>query len=528
MRRWWTVIGAALGVWMLAAALLASGAAAHAVLVEAQPADGASLAQPPAELRLRFNEPVAVVALRLIDDAGAAVTGLEIDSAGESILIRPATPLRAGAYLLSYRVVSTDGHPVGASLRFGIGTTAAPAGDAGAPDDGMVRPLAVVARLGFFATGLGAAGAALFVLATRPPPLLARHCVDLGRWLAAVGLVAALARLGLAGVELGGGTPAGLLQSWPWPLALDTNLGPATAVAVLALGLLLLLGPAADGWRALAALLLVASFPLTGHAASAPPRWLAGPALGLHVLAASFWAGSLLPLLLALRLERDRAVEVVQRFSRVAILAVAALTLAGGILTLIQLGGAWSALWLSDWGQRLVAKLALFGGLLALAAVNRLWLTPALVAGRRFGCRLRTTLVVDLALVVGVLGLTASLPLSPPPRAAPLPTSAVATLAGDGLRAALVLIPGRAGSNQLEVSLEDAGGAPRDAPALQLRLALPAAGIEPVTYALRRVAPGLFLVPGAFVPAPGNWSVRLYVLVDDFTKVIMEGEITVR
>lgn len=528
MRRWGTLIGATLGAWMLAAALLASGAAAHAVLVEAQPADGASLPQPPDELRLRFNEPVAVVALQLLDDAGASVPDLAIDAEGERIVIRPSTALRAGTYLLSYRVVSTDGHPVGASLRFGIGTAVAPAGDAGVPDDGVVRMLAVAARLAFLATGLGAAGAALFVLATRPPPPLAGHCVRLGRWFAATGLIAALARLGLAGVELGGGVPADLMQRWPWLLGLDTSLGPATAVALLALGLLLLLGPNATGWRALAALLLVASFPLTGHAATAPPRWLAGPSLGLHVLAAAFWAGSLLPLVLALRLERDSAVAIVQRFSRVAVLAVVALALAGGTLTLIQLGGDWSALWLSDWGRRLVAKLALVGGLLAIAAVNRFWLTPALVAGRRFGCRMRTTLVVDLVLVLGVLGVTASFPLSPPPRAVLLPTSAVATLAGDGLRAVLVAIPGRAGANQIEVSLADASDVPRDAQEVRLRLALPEAGIEPLAYMLGRVAPGLYLAPAALVPVAGTWSVRLDVLVDDFTRIIIEGEMELR
>ncbi len=528
MRRWWTIIGAALGAWTLVAVLLASGAAAHAVLVEAQPADGASLPQPPAELRLRFNEPVAVIALRLLDDAGASVPDLAIDSEGERIVIRPSTPLRAGAYLLSYRVVSTDGHPVGASLRFGIGTAVEPAADSGAADDAPVRLLGVAARLAFFTTALGAAGAVLFVLATRPPPPLARLCARLGGWFAAAAIVAATVRLGLAGVELGGGTVADLLQAWPWPLALDTSLGPATAVAVLALGLLLLLAPSASGWRAIAALLVVASFALTGHAATAPPRWLAGPALGLHVLAAAFWAGSLLPLLLALGLERDGAVAVVQRFSRAALPAVLALTLAGGTLSVIQLGGDWSALWLSDWGRRLVAKLALVGGLLAIAVVNRFWLTPALVAGRLFGCRMRTTLVVDLALVLGVLGVTASFPLSPPPRAVPLPTSAVATLAGEGLRAVLVAVPGQAGANQIEVSLEDAGGLPRDAREVRLRLALPEAGIEPVIYEIGRVAPGLYLAPAALLPVSGPWSLRLDVLIDDFTKVILEGQVEIR
>lgn len=528
MPRSWLWAGLLLGLWLPAAVLWASGAAAHAVRVEAQPADGATLERPPEELRLRFNEPVAVVAVRLIDDGGASLPDLAVEALGEQIVVRPATPLPAGAYLLSYRVVSADGHPVGASLRFGVRTAVGPAAGEDVAEAGLVRLLGSVARLIFLAAALGAAGAALFVLLTRPPPDVTLDCARLSRAFAAVAVVAALGRLGLNGIELGGGSPADLAQSWPWSLALATSLGAATALALLALALLLLLEPARSRWRALAALLLVASFALTGHAATAPPRWLAAPALAVHVLAATFWVGSLLPLLLALRLERDGAVAVVQRFSGAATVAVPAVLLAGAILTAIQLDGDWRALWLSEWGQRLLVKLALVAGLLVIAAVNRLWLTPAVVAGRRLGCRLRTTLIIDLALVAGILGLTASFPLSPPPRAAPLPTSLVTTLEGAGLRAAVVMIPGRVGTNQIEVSLADAGGSAQDGQEVRLRLALPSAGIAPVTHELARVAPGLYLAPAAVIPLPGRWAMRLDVLVDPFTKAILEAEAELR
>ena len=56
---------ALLGVLLCLLALSACAATAHAVLVEARPGDGERLDRPPAELELRFSEPVVPVAVRL-------------------------------------------------------------------------------------------------------------------------------------------------------------------------------------------------------------------------------------------------------------------------------------------------------------------------------------------------------------------------------------------------------------------------------------------------------------------------------
>ena len=74
---------------------------------------------------------------------------------------------------------------------------------------------------------------------------------------------------------------------------------------------------------------VVGSFALTGHAASAAPRWLTVPAVAVHVLCAAFWVGSLLPLWWSLQLDRASAVTVLRRFSAVALVAVALLVGAG-------------------------------------------------------------------------------------------------------------------------------------------------------------------------------------------------------
>jgi len=112
-------------------------AAAHAYLVSSTPADGATVATAP-QVILRFDEAVnrsfAVVRVTGHD-------GRRWDVGSPSVMGATATqrlaPLpAAGAYALSYRVVSDDGHPVSQELHFTF-----------APPPGYVRaaaPLTVI------------------------------------------------------------------------------------------------------------------------------------------------------------------------------------------------------------------------------------------------------------------------------------------------------------------------------------------------------------------------------------------------
>ena len=70
--------------------------------------------------QLRFNESVAPAVASLIDAAGKAhdVTMRAVD---QSVEIALPDELPRGTQVLSYRVVSQDGHPVAGSLVFSIG-----------------------------------------------------------------------------------------------------------------------------------------------------------------------------------------------------------------------------------------------------------------------------------------------------------------------------------------------------------------------------------------------------------------------
>jgi copper transport protein len=342
------------------------------------------------------------------------------------------------------------------------------------------------------------------------------------------------------GLELGGLPPSALLSAAPWATAAGTTAGPASAVA--AFGLLLIAGRRRlPAWSAtLGAVAVGASFGLTGHAASAQPRWLTAPALGFHALAASFWLGALLPLRWSLALPPRDTAAVLRRFSAVATLVVVGLILAGAVLAWIQLDGDVATLGGTAYGWRLLAKLALVAALLALAAVNRFWLTAGVAADRR-GARgaLRASLAADLGLGLAILAVTATFPFSPPPRAlAPRAGGSAATAApADGLavvasapgaQATLTLIPGRPGANRLLAWVTDLDGVPVRAREAGVAWSLPSAGIERSRAAAALPTPGVAVADGVVLPRAGRWRLRLDLLIDDFTKLTFEAEIDVR
>ena len=96
-----------------------------------------------------------------------------------------------------------------------------------------------------------------------------------------------------------------LLGASTWKESFRARLGLGLLVAlagmlVCAMGLAVK-GGARRVFGVVAVLLVLASFPLSGHAATASTRWLTLPALFIHAAVAVFWLGSLWPLWMQLR-----------------------------------------------------------------------------------------------------------------------------------------------------------------------------------------------------------------------------------
>jgi methionine-rich copper-binding protein CopC len=111
---------------LLLVALLATAtlAAAHARLQSSAPADGATLATPPAELRLRYDEPVeaAMTTVKLVGPGDAALPPAKIaaDPKDDRTVHLPLPALAPGTYRAQWTTMGRDGHRTQGEIRFTV------------------------------------------------------------------------------------------------------------------------------------------------------------------------------------------------------------------------------------------------------------------------------------------------------------------------------------------------------------------------------------------------------------------------
>ena len=109
--------------WLLAAGLVlavAGPAGAHSLLLESAPAAGTTLATPPRELMLRFNNRIekSLSRIRLLDDAGAArMLVVAVEGAADR-LTATVPALAPGRWRVEWQVLSKDGHVVSGRFEF--------------------------------------------------------------------------------------------------------------------------------------------------------------------------------------------------------------------------------------------------------------------------------------------------------------------------------------------------------------------------------------------------------------------------
>jgi putative copper resistance protein D len=154
------------------------------------------------------------------------------------------------------------------------------------------------------------------------------------------------------------------------------------------------------------AILATAAFTLTGHTSVTPYRPAAAALLTLHLLVVAFWLGSLWPLYLVAGREPPRtAAHVIDAFSRVAAWVVPVILLAGVGLTVL-LVPSW-AVFKQPYGLLLLAKVALFAVLMALATLNKWTFGPACAKGQTRA--FKQAVAIEYVLICMVLTITATM-----------------------------------------------------------------------------------------------------------------------
>ena len=259
----------------------------------------------------------------------------------------------------------------------------------------------------------------------------------------------------------------------------------------------------------------------TGHAGATPGGTGQFPlaADAVHLLAAGAWLGSLPPLAMLLAAARRQkepswaavTAVAVQRFSLLGLASIGAL-LASGIVNSWYEVGSLSRLITTPYGQLVLVKLGLFAAIIAIAAVNRLYLTPRLaVAGavRRLqnNSVVETVLGFAAILVVGFLGAMApaSHTHQHPSYAYVPPDAAFVHIHSRAGMADVAIIPGHVGKARAVIRLWDENYESLAANELTFTLIAPAPGSKPVVRVASQDQDGAWQVDEIDLPLPGNW-----------------------
>jgi copper transport protein len=508
---------------------LTASAFAHASLVKAEPADGAVVREAPAALTLTFNEPVSPLVIRLVGPDGEPIALDGVVAQNTTITIA-APSLQRGTHVLSWRVISADGHPVGGSVVFSIGAPSAqaPAGTEKLTDRSIIASLwavRVLIYVGFF-VGIGGAFFRAWIAGLSSAVGSLRAALISAVFL---GLFAASVSVGLQGVDALDLPFSALRRTIAWETGLETSYGLTAVAAGCALfaGLFSLAAKSLPVARAmsLAGLLGVGlALSLSGHASTAKPQFVSRPALFLHVACIVFWIGSLLPLYKSLRAAKCVAPEL-QLFSRAIPVPVAIVVASGLWLAFVQLDHL-DALWTTSYGQVLLCKLAAVGALLSLAAVNRCLLVPKFEAGDVAAARpLATSMGVEFAIALAILALVAVWRFTPPPRALATIAPISVHLHGEKAMAEIEIERESKDSGRANVLVLDGAFQPLAVKEVTLVLANPSAGIEPMRRRAARTGDSTWRVVDVRVPVAGRWNLRIEILISDFEKVILEETI---
>ena len=249
--------------------------------------------------------------------------------------------------------------------------------------------------------------------------------------------------------------------------------------------------------------------------------------VALHTIAAAFWIGSLVALLLLLRSSKASEIaEVLARFSRLGIAAVLALVVAGASFAATQIVSA-EQLIDTRYGWLVSLKATIFVALVGLAMVNRARYLPALRRGEpRVAVRLRRAMLAELVLIVGAITAAAFLAQTRPPRTETIAAHVDVRQGGHVVR--IGVNPATTGINAISLLLKTPNGVALDPAEVTVELTAPHAEIGAVTRQAERIAAGEYRVERAELVLAGAWSIDVKARLTDFDVLTIRATFTVR
>jgi copper transport protein len=536
--------------------LVPAAASAHAYLIKTLPAASVILSKAPASVQLTYDEAVeprfAIVSVTDVDARQEATGPVSRSPADPATLVVPLKHVRQGWYLVYWRAISVDGHPVQGAFTFAVGPNAGPAPQFAVPHiagTATSTPL-VVAKWLAFLTVMAAIG--LFVLRVAIARPLVRRVAgtNLRALTVAFGVVAVLGLIAVPAYVEEVVAIDSLRSFWDvtgvvplWRLTafgrgyVDLELCFALFVAAAGVaiwvdrpereersvaGLLALSG-------ALAAAAAVLVLPgAVAHAGQTSPRGVAVLLDWLHLVSGSLWIGGLIGLLVLWRslavAQRVAGLAVcVPRFSNVAFVSVL-LLLATGVGAAVLHLPVLDALWLTSYGKVILIKAGILLAAMLLASVNllrtRRGLSRPEVADA--SARLLRRLVSgEVLLVAGAILAAAVLSsLAPPPAAFAEEGSALArvgpgkvasTITSGGYKLGILVDPNRAAAPDTFGLRLTRDGKPVAGADVTVTFAMLDMQMPTQEYRLAEMAPGTYTRKAPALVMVGHWALSFTI-----------------
>ncbi|HXK13903.1 MAG TPA: copper resistance protein CopC [Gaiellaceae bacterium] len=537
-----------------AALALPASAFAHAALLRTVPQASGTVNTAPRQVALTYSEAVeprfAIVSVT--DAAGRQQTAgpPRRSPANADTLLVPLKRVGEGWYLVYWRAISVDGHPVRGAFTFAVGPNPGPAPQFVIPStsETAATPKLIVARWLVFLSVMTAVGLLALRLAIARPVVkrvagTSLRSISLAFFVsAAIGLVAIPVYLLLATADFALRSVFAIAALVPLVHAsafgrgyLDLELCFALFVAAGATAIwvdrpereqrsLAELIAFAGAASAAAATLLVPG--ASGHPSQTSPRGLALTLDWLHLASGSLWIGGLAGVLVLWRsLPAAKRVAglvvVVPRFSNVALASVLVLIGSGTVASYLHLPTL-ATLWQTSYGQAILVKVALLLVAVALASVNLLRTKPGLRVDGVGAARLLRRLVTAEVTIVGAAIFVAAIlsSLAPPSKAlasvgnasahvGPGPVTSVAQK--NGYRLELRVTPNQAAvPNDFSVRLSRNGERVSGAD-IVIRVSMLDMEMGDQEYRLSETAPGVYTHAAPALVMVGHWGLSFNV-----------------
>jgi copper transport protein len=543
-----------------ASLILPAAAWAHAALLQTTPVASRIVNTPPKQVLLRYSE--AVEPRFAIVSVTNAAGDKETDGApsrspaNADTLVIPLKKLSEGWYLVYWRVISVDGHPVRGAFTFAVGPNAGPAPQFVIPStsETAATPRLVTARWVAFLAMMAAIGLFVLRIVIARPAVARVPGTRLRSVTIAFGVASGAALLAIPIYFLLSTADFALRSFWNFgalfPLVrvsafgrswLDLELVFALFVGAAAVAIWLdrperrqrsiaAVIALAGAIGAAAACLLVPG--LAGHAAQTSPRGISLAFDWFHLVAGSLWVGGLIGLVvLAASLPAARRVPplvvCVPRFSNMAFVSVIVL-IGAGTGSAVQHLPTFASFWQTSYGKALLVKIALLAAALLLASVNLLRTVPRFKAsskrpelGASTASLLRRLVAGESLLVAGAVLAAAVLSSLPPPSKALAAVGGAKAHVGpgavdkvvteNGYKLAVRVSPNRAAvPNSFQVAISRGGKPVRNAN-VTVDFAMLDMEMGEQAYHLSETAPGTYGHAAPALVMVGHWGLSFQI-----------------